>query len=391
MPKRTNEIPDDVIDTLLADRKNPEDLLGNDGLLQQLTHKLIARSLHLQMKGPDRVNPSYANIARADDLPRQHTSPDEHGAADQKRRKPRSRKMPLGLDSKIMSMYAKGMTPHEIQEQVLDFYGIELSASTIANVTDAAVDEMKIWQSRALDPIYPIVYLDCMHVRVRDGASRPKAVYVVIGISITGQKEAIGLWISQNEGAKFWLQVLTEIKNRGVQEIHIACIDGLKGFPEAIATVFPRTTVQLCVVHMVRNSLDFVSWKGRREVAFDLRPIYTATTVEAAAQALTDFETKWDSQYPTIGQAWRRNWTQLIPFFDFPKEIRKIIYTTNTIESVNMSLRRVMRYRGSFQSDESLLKLLYLALRNISRRWNLPVHDWKAALNRFAIQFGPED
>nr|WP_281352887.1 IS256 family transposase [Pseudoxanthomonas sacheonensis] len=292
-----------------------------------------------------------------------------------------------GLDNKIMAMYARGLNPREIQDQLQEAYNVQASAALISSITDAAFDEIKAWQARPLDPVYPIVYMDCIHVRVRDGASRVKAVYVAIGITLTGQKEALGLWISQNEGAKFWLQILTELKNRGVHEIYIACIDGLRGFPEAIATAFPKTSIQLCIVHMVRNSLDFVSWKRRREVATDLKKIYTATTAEAAEQRLADFERKWEPHYPSIGQAWRRNWPQVVTFFDFPKEIRKIIYTTNTIESINMSLRRVMKYRGSFQSDEALLKLLYLALRNISKRWSLPVHDWKAALNRFTIQF----
>lgn len=384
MPKRAQPIPNDLLDALLADRPR-EEILANDGLIQQLAQQLIARSLSLPI-GQTASMPQQKDVAS--DLrelgPAAEQSPLTGKAA-------KGRAIPQGLDTKIMAMYSKGLTPREIQEQVLDFYGIELTPAAISKVTDTAADEIKAWQSRPLDAVYPVIYLDCIHVRVRDGASRAKAVYVVIGISVTGQKEAIGLWISPHEGAKFWLQVLTEIKNRGVQDIHIACVDGLKGFPEAIAAVFPKTVVQLCVVHMVRNSLDFVSWKSRKDVALDLRPIYTATTVEAATQALADFETKWGEDYPTIGQAWRRNWVQLTPFFDFPKEIRKIIYTTNTIESVNMSLRRVMRYRGSFQNDESLVKLLYLALRNISRRWSLPVHDWKAALNRFAIQFGPDE
>ena len=389
MSKRTQTIPNELIEALLAERPRPEELLGNDGLIQQLAQQLIARSLNLQAS--QSVTPSQAQLSHELAADVGNVGLDSGAPPPTKRASGRGRTIPQGLDTKIMAMYSKGLTPREIQEQVLDFYGVDLTPAAISKVTDAAADEIKAWQSRPLDVVYPIVYMDCIHVRVRDGASRAKAVYVVIGISITGQKEAIGLWISQHEGAKFWLQVLTEIKNRGVQDIHIACVDGLKGFPEAIATVFPKTTVQLCVVHMVRNSLDFVSWKARKEVALDLRPIYMATTIEAAAQALSDFEGKWDAEYPTIGQAWRRNWAQLTPFFDFPKEIRKIIYTTNTIESINMSLRRVMRYRGSFQNDESLLKLLYLALRNISRRWSLPVHDWKAALNRFAIQFGPDE
>lgn len=384
MPKRAQPIPNDLLDALLADRPR-EEILANDGLIQQLAQQLIARSLSLPI-GQTASMPQQKDVAPdlRDLSPAAEQSPLTGKAA-------KGRAIPQGLDTKVMAMYSKGLTPREIQEQVLDFYGIELTPAAISKVTDTAADEIKAWQSRPLDAVYPVIYLDCIHVRVRDGASRAKAVYVVIGITVTGQKEAIGLWVSPHEGAKFWLQVLTEIKNRGIQDIHIACVDGLKGFPEAIAAVFPKTIVQLCVVHMVRNSLDFVSWKSRKDVALDLRPIYTAATVEAAAQALADFDSKWGEAYPTIGQAWRRNWEQLIPFFDFPKEIRKIIYTTNTIESVNMSLRRVMRYRGSFQNDESLLKLLYLALRNISRRWTLPVHDWKAALNRFAIQFGPDD
>lgn len=389
MSKRAQTIPNDLIEALLAQRPRPEELLGNDGLIQQLAQQLIARSLDL--KTSENAKPSQSLSASKVTADVGGPLLEGDAPAARKRTSSKGRTIPPGLDTKIIDMYAKGLTPREIHEQILDFYGIDLSPATIGNVTDAAIDEVKAWQSRPLDAVYPIVYMDCIHVRVRDGASRPKAVYVVIGISITGQKEAIGLWVSPNEGAKFWLQVLTEIKNRGVQDIYIACVDGLKGFPDAIATVFPRATVQLCVVHMVRNSLDFVSWKARKQVALDLRPIYTATTVEAAAAALSDFESKWAAEYPTIGQAWRRNWAQLTPFFDFPKEIRKIIYTTNTIESINMSLRRVMRYRGTFQNDESLLKLLYLALRNISRRWTLPVHDWKAALNRFAIQFGPEE
>lgn len=384
MSKRTQPISNDIIDALLADRPR-EDILANDGLIQQLAQQLIARSLNLQLNLAAKLPPAHEVALDTGDAGAANGKNPSHSRA------PRGHAMPQGLDTKIMAMYSKGLTPREIQEQVMDFYGIELTPAAISKVTDTAADEIKAWQSRPLDAVYPVIYLDCIHVRVRDGASRAKAVYVVIGISVTGQKEAIGLWISPHEGAKFWLQVLTEIKNRGVQDIHIACVDGLKGFPEAIAAVFPKTIVQLCVVHMVRNSLDFVSWKSRKDVALDLRPIYTATTVEAATQALADFETKWGADYPTIGQAWRRNWAQLTPFFDFPKEIRKIIYTTNTIESVNMSLRRVMRYRGSFQNDESLVKLLYLALRNISRRWSLPVHDWKAALNRFAIQFGPDE
>ncbi len=255
-------------------------------------------------------------------------------------------------------------------------------------MTDAVIDEVKLWQSRPLDAVYPIVYLDCIHVKVRDeGAVRVKAVYLALGINLQGEKELLGIWIAQTEGAKFWLQVVTELKNRGVVDIFIACVDGLKGFPEAIEAVFPKTAVQLCIVHMVRHSLNFVSWKQRRQVAANLKLIYRAATVEEAEQRLGEFEMQWGHCYPAIAQSWRRNWARLITLFDYPAEIRKAIYTTNAIESLNMSLRKIIKNRGSFPNDEALTKLLYLAIRNISKKWTMPIQDWKAALNRFTIQF----
>jgi putative transposase len=236
--------------------------------------------------------------------------------------------------------------------------------------------------------LYPIIYLDCINVKVRDiGAVRVKAVYLALGIKLDGEKELLGIWIAQTEGAKFWLQVVTELKNRGVQDIFIACVDGLKGFPEAIETVFPKTAVQLCFVHMVRHSLNYLGWALRKEVAADLRAIYSAATIEEAEQHLTAFEAKWDADYPPISQSWRRNSPRIIPFFDYPPEIRKVIYTTNAIESMNMSLRKVTKSRGSFPTDEALLKLFYLAIQNISKKRTMPVRDWKSALNRFTIQF----
>jgi putative transposase len=267
-------------------------------------------------------------------------------------------------------------------------YGTEVSPTLISSVTDAVVDEVKAWQSRPLDTLYPIVYLDCIHVKVRDaGIVRAKAVYLALGINMAGEEELLGIWIAQTEGAKFWLQVVTELKNRGVQDIFIACVDGLKGFPEAIETAYPKTSVQLCIVHMVRYSLNYVSWKLRKEVAADLRTVYVAATADEAEQRLDEFETKRGEAYPSIVKSWRSNWARIIPFFDYPPEIRKVIYTTNAIESVNMSLRKITKNRGSFPSDEALLKLFYLALNNISKKWSMPIRDWKAALNRFTIQF----
>lgn len=267
-------------------------------------------------------------------------------------------------------------------------YGTEISPTLISNVTDAVIDEVKLWQSRPLDSIYPIVYLDCIHVKVRDaGSVRAKAVYLAIGVNMEGHKEVMGLWIAQTEGAKFWLAVVTELKNRGVQDIFIACVDGLKGFPEAIETVYPQATVQLCIVHMVRNSLNYVGWNKRKAVAADLKLIYSSATLAEAEMALLDFEHQWGEAYPLIAKSWRSNWQRIIPFFDYPPEIRRVIYTTNAIESVNMSLRKITKNRGSFPNDESLIKLFYLALQNISEKWSMPLRDWKPALNRFTIQF----
>ncbi|MDP2110188.1 MAG: IS256 family transposase, partial [Thiobacillus sp.] len=293
-----------------------------------------------------------------------------------------------GFDDKILSLYARGMSVREIKAHLEEMYGAEVSPTLISSVTDAVMDEVRTWQSRPLDALYPIVYLDCIHVKVRDnGTVRTKAVYLALGVNLAGEKELLGIWIAQTEGAKFWLQVVTELKNRGVADIFIACVDGLKGFPEAIESVFPKTAIQLCIVHMVRYSLNYVSWKLRKDVAADLRAIYTAATSDEAERQLDAFDVKWGEAYPSISQSWRRNWARVIPFFDYPPEIRKVIYTTNAIESVNMSLRKVSKNRGSFPSDDAVLKLFYLALEKISQKWTMPIRDWKAALNRFTIQF----
>lgn len=290
-----------------------------------------------------------------------------------------------GFDDKILSMYARGMTTREIQGHLEEIYGVEVSPTLISNVTEAVEDEVRAWQNRPLDPIYPIVYLDALMVRMRDnGHVHNRAVYVAIGVNLEGGKEVLGLWTSAHEGAKFWLQVLTEIRNRGVQDIFIACVDGLKGFPEAIETVFPQAQVQLCIVHLVRQSLNYVSWKQRRMVAAALRPIYTAPTAEEGARQLDQFAAQWDMTHPTISQVWRRNWERITPFFAFPGDIRKVIYTTNAVASLNMSLRKIIKTRGSFPNPESALRLLYLALRNHSKKWSF-VQGWREALNRFQI------
>ncbi|RPN09097.1 hypothetical protein IPC1282_26985 [Pseudomonas aeruginosa] len=334
MNKTPHTITDELLDQLLANYQKPEDLIGTDGILKQLTKKLVERALDAELT--------------------HHLGHNKH--------------QPV---SNWMGNTRNGFSKKKL----------------ISSVTDAVADEVKAWQSRPLDTVYPIVYLDCIHSKVREGAVRVKAVYLALGINLAGEKEILGLWIAQNEGAKFWLQVVTELRNRGVQDIFVACVDGLKGFPEAIEAVFPRTSVQLCIVHMVRHSLNYVSWKRRAEVAADLKRIYQSSTADEAELRLGEFEAKWDDDYLPIGQSWRRNWARITPFFDFPPEIRKVIYTTNAIESVNMSLRKITKNRGSFPSDEALLKLFYLALRNISKKWTMPIRDWKAALTRFTISY----
>ena len=401
MNAKKHAVPEELLSGLLADYKKPEDLIGENGLLKQLTKLLVEKALDAELSehlghgknepvaneaGNTRNGKSRKTLkGEFGELPIE-VPRDRHGTFEPQLI-PKHQTRWAGFDDKILSLYARGMTVREIQAHLEEMYGTEVSPSLISSITDAVAEEVKAWQSRPLDPIYPIIYLDCIHVKVREGAVRVKAVYLAIGVTMTGEKEVLGLWLAQTEGAKFWLQVVTELRNRGVQDIFIACVDGLKGFPEAIEAVFPRAAVQLCVVHMVRYSLNYVSWKRRPEVAADLKRIYQSATADEAEQRLGEFEAKWDDEYFPIGQSWRRNWPRLTPFFDYPPEIRKVIYTTNAIESVNMSLRKLTKNRGSFPSDEALMKLFYLALRNISQKWTLPIRDWKAALNRFTIQF----
>jgi len=277
------------------------------------------------------------------------------------------------------------MTKREIQAHLQEIYGVEVSPTLVSNVTEAVQDEVRAWQNRPLEPIYPIVYMDALYVRMRDnGHVQNRAVYVAIGVNLDGHKEVLGLWTSANEGAKFWLQVMTEMKNRGVQDVFIACVDGLKGFPEAIEAVFPKAQVQLCIVHLVRHSLNYVSWKQRRRVAADLRPIYAAATADEAARQLDESAAKWGATHPTISQVWCRNWARITPFFAYPADIRKIVYTTNALESLNMSLRKIINTRGSFPNEDAAVRLLYLALRNRSQKWTF-VQGRREALNRFQI------
>jgi len=294
-----------------------------------------------------------------------------------------------GMDDKIIGLYAAGLTVRDIRAHLEDLYGLKVSADLISRVTDAVLDEVREWQSRALDPMYPIVMFDALRVKIRDADSRTvknKAVYVALGVSRDGVREVLGLWIAENEGAKFWLSVMNELKNRGLADILIAVVDGLKGFPNAITAAFPDTTVQTCIVHLTRHSLNFCGWKDRKAVAADLRLIYSAATADLAADALDAFEEKWGEKFPSIAPAWRRAWQEVIPFFAFDPGIRKIIYTTNAIESLNRVIRKSIKTRGSFPADEAATKLIYLAIRKFEKSGRT-VREWFAARNQFAIMF----
>ena len=293
-----------------------------------------------------------------------------------------------GFDDKIIALYARGLSVEDIQQQLLELYGVDVSSSLISNVTASVIDDVKAWQSRPLDALYPIVYLDCLVVKVKeDKRIINKSVYLALGVNLDGQKELLGMWISQNEGAKFWLSVLTELKNRGLEDIFIASVDGLTGFPEAIASVYPKTKVQLCIVHMVRNSLKYVSYKDRKVIVEDLKQIYRAKTLEEAELALSEFSNKWDARYPSISQSWLKNWENLTPFFAYPADVRRAIYTTNAIESMNMTLRKVIKNKRAFPNDEAVFKLLYLAINNVSKKWTMPIRNWNDAMNWFMIEF----
>jgi len=397
MKKDNNE--DELIKQLLANYQGPEDLIGENGLLKRLTKKLVEGALGAEMthhlgyekheptgqgRGNSRNGGSSKTIqgdfGRVEiEVPR-----DRNGSFEPKIVGKHQRRF-TGFDDKILSMYARGMSTREIQGHLAEIYQVEISPSLISEVTDAVLEEVKAWQSRPLESLYPVLFLDALMVKMRhEGRVENRAVYVAIGIDSQGQKDVLGLWTSANEGAKFWLQVLTDLKNRGVKDVFIACVDGLKGFPQAIETVFPQAQVQLCIVHLTRASLNYVTWKDRKAVAADLKAIYRADTVQQAEQELENLSKKWGTRYPTVALIWSRNWNQVTPFFAFPAEIRRIIYTTNAIESLNMSLRKIIKTRGAFPSEESGIKLLYLALSNVVKKWETVQH-WRQAMARFTL------
>ena len=389
-----------AVDMLIESDSDLSNILGKEGLIKQLSKCILERALESEMQthlGYDRYERNSSENARNGSFKKSLTT--ENGQLDLE--VPRDRKgnfEPVivkkrqsrieGLDNKVISLYAKGMSISDIKIQIEELYGTEISASLISRITDDVIDEVKLWQSRALESVYPIVFFDCLVVKVRqEKRIINKSVYVALGIDLSGRKDVLGLWISDNEGAKFWLNNLTELKNRGLSDILIACTDNLTGMSDAISAVYPKCEHQLCIVHQIRNSLRFVSYKDRKKLAADLKPIYQAITEEEAQEALEHFEGKWSKQYPQIAKSWYNNWDNLMLFLQYPKEIRRIIYTTNSIESLNNQLRKVTKNKRVFPSDESVFKTLYLTIDYITRKWILPIRDWNEAMAHFLIKF----
>jgi len=394
---------DILIDELLEDVSDPKDILGKNGLLKQLTKRLVERTLEAELTdhlgyephepkghgtGNNRNGKGSKTVQSETGAIDINVPRDRNGTFEPKLIKKRQRRLE-GFDDKVLALYSRGLSTRDIQGQLQELYGAEVSPTLISNVTNAVMDDVRAWQSRPLSAVYPILYFDALFVKSRqEGPVKNKAVYLALGINLEGEKELLGLWIAETEGSKFWHAVFNELKNRGVQDCFVACVDGLKGLPEAIEAVYPHTQVQLCIVHKLRNSFKYVPWKDRKAVAKDLRAVYAAATLKEAEQAFEDFSKLWDAKYPAISPGWRSDWDRLTVFFDYTPEIRKVIYTTNAIESLNYSLRKILKNRGAFPNDDSIIKILYLAINRVSKKWTMPIRNWKAALNQFVILFG---
>jgi putative transposase len=389
--KEQKPFSDELIDGLLKDGGTAEDVKG---LLQQFTKAVLEKALQGELRehlGYAKHDPAGNNSGNSRNGVTRKTLRGEFGEIELETPRDRNGEFTpqivqknqtrwTGFDEKILSMYSRGMSTRDIQEHLREMYQVEVSPSLISDVTDAVMEDVRAWQNRPLEAFYGVVFLDALYVKMRhEGRVENRAVYVAIGITLEGRKDVLGLWTSSNEGAKFWMNVLTEIRSRGVKDIYLVCIDGLKGFPQAIETIFPKAQVQLCIVHMVRASLNYVTWQDRKAVVADLKPIYRATTADEAERQLGLFESHW-SKYPAIARLWREQWERVIPFFAFPTEVRKVVYTTNAVESLHMSLRKVIKARGSFPSEEAAFKLLYLALSRAVAKWETVQH-WKQMLN----------
>lgn len=395
-------VRNEILDELLGSYKSPEDLFGQDGILKTLTKQLMERVLDAELthhlgyeknsntgdnSGNSRNGRSKKTIKTNTgeleiNVPRDRNSEFEPILIEKGQNRLK------GLDDMVLSLYGKGMTVRDIQDHLEELYGAEISRDLITRITDSILEEVTAWRNRPLESLYPIVFIDGFVAKCRlDGVVANRCVYVIYGVNLAGQKEVLGLYLGENEGAKFWLNVLTELKNRGVSEIYILCADGLKGLEESIEANFPRAIFQTCVVHQMRHSLNYVPHTDKKAVAEDLKKIYTSSTEALALEAMDNFELIWGDKYPAVVRSWRSNWEKIIPFMQFPMEIRRVIYTTNMVESLNNTLRKAVRNRGHFSTEDGLMKVLYLAIRNVSKKWTMPIREWKQALNRFAILF----
>lgn len=402
MAKKQKDRLDALLDSIDFKNLSANEITGPEGLLKELSKRMLERAMNAEMeehlgyekhkRNSDSITNSRNGTSKKTvstdigdvplDIPR-----DRNGEFEP-RIIPKHQRRFEGFDDKIISMYGLGMTTRDIQKYLHEIYNVEVSPELISNVTDEIMNDVKEWRTRPIDAIYPIVFFDALIVKGRtDGRVCNKSVYTAIGINMEGNKEVLGLWIADTEGSKFWMSIITELKNRGLEDILIACIDGLKGFPDAINSIYPKTRIQLCIVHMIRNSTKYVSWKERKILCVDLKKIYKSVTEEQALSELNNFAEKWDSKYPMISKSWRSNWDNLNEFFNYPEYIRKAIYTTNAIESLNSSLRKVIKKRSAFPTDDSIYKVLYLALTNAEKKWTMPIRDWGAAINQFAIHF----
>jgi transposase-like protein len=402
---KEKDIIDQMLDSIDFNGLTQDEVVGRDGLIKQLTGRILQRALEAEMTehlgyeknsntGDNSGNSRNGHTEKTVLLENQNAVievPRDRNGTFEPLIIPKYKKRVSLFNDQIISMYSFGMSDRDIRTHLEEIYNVEVSPDLISRVTNAVLDEVREWQNRPLETSYAIVYLDALRVKGRiDGKSCNKSVYVALGVNFEGQKEVLGLWIAENEGAKFWMGVLSGLKNRGVLDILIACMDGLTGFPEAVRAVYPQTRVQLCIVHMVRNSTKFVSYKDLRKVCADLKAIYSAATEEAGRDALEEFGKIWNEKYPMIYKSWESHWEDLNEFFKYPPEIRRAIYTTNAIESLNYQLRKVTKNRLTFSTDDAIFKILYLAIRNASKKWTMPIKNWGQALNQFAIEFGKE-
>jgi putative transposase len=395
-------ISDEVIDQLLAGARTEAEIAGPGGLLAQLTKRLVERAMEVELTDhvgyePHCEPPGGAENTRNGTTPKtlitdQGKVPidaprDRNGSFEPKIVRKRQRRF-VGFDEKILALYSRGLSTRDIEAHLEEIYGVKVGRDLITKVTDAVMDDVRAWAQRPLEDVYPVIFLDAMVLKIRDGGSvQRKACYLALGITVEGERDVLGMWFQDTEGAKFWMQVLSELKQRGVQDILICCVDGLKGFPEAIEAIFPKTTVQTCIVHLLRHSLKYVPRKEREQVARDLKPIYTAVDADAAQEALERFDEKWGQRFPVITKAWLDAWEYVIPFLAFPEEVRRVIYTTNAIEALNRQLRKAIKTKGHFPNEDSARKLIYLAVRNATPQWTR-CRNWTTALLAFKIHFG---